>query len=366
MVLCLTGPDTPRETSNEVTRVEYLKRNAEYLWNPQVRVQPTAKFKWHLYDAFGGKQERSSLERILGENKFDLIHTNNLAGITSAPWLAAASHRVPMIHTLRDYWLLHPNSTTASSARFLERVVVSLLRWRIKGHSKNVQCVVGISKSVLDAHLSRGFFRTSMIRKVIGNPYGDYGVPESPKKLEGSAGVRLGYLGQITKIKGVENLINCVVPSDGVSLAIGGSGSADYIKKLKESSNARKVNFLGWVESRNFFSTIDVLCVPSLWEEPFGRVVVEAFSCGIPVLTTNKGGIGEIVKDGINGRVCDFGDAQIFQKTLRGMTSPEVYEGLSLNALKTAKRFTKEKIASSYHDLYQKCIESHAKGKADS
>jgi glycosyltransferase involved in cell wall biosynthesis len=41
--------------------------------------------------------------------------------------------------------------------------------------------------------------------------------------------------------------------------------------------------------------------VPSIWHEPFGRIVIEAYACGTPVLATRMGGLSEIIKDGVTG-----------------------------------------------------------------
>jgi L-malate glycosyltransferase len=49
-------------------------------------------------------------------------------------------------------------------------------------------------------------------------------------------------------------------------------------------------------------AALDLLLVPS-WEEPFGLVVVEALSCGVPVIATELGGPAEIITDGVDGRL---------------------------------------------------------------
>jgi glycosyltransferase involved in cell wall biosynthesis len=46
------------------------------------------------------------------------------------------------------------------------------------------------------------------------------------------------------------------------------------------------------------FRSGDIFCCPSIWEEPFGKVIVEAMACGLPVVATRVGGIPEIARDG--------------------------------------------------------------------
>ena len=57
------------------------------------------------------------------------------------------------------------------------------------------------------------------------------------------------------------------------------------------------------MKQKDFFESIDLLIVPSLWNEPFGRVVIEAYSYHCPVLMAKNGGLDELVYDGIS---CGF------------------------------------------------------------
>jgi glycosyltransferase involved in cell wall biosynthesis len=57
---------------------------------------------------------------------------------------------------------------------------------------------------------------------------------------------------------------------------------------------------LGYVESTSFFEMIDVLIVPSLWNEPFGRVVLESLINNKPVIASDKGGISELLSNNQN------------------------------------------------------------------
>ena len=58
------------------------------------------------------------------------------------------------------------------------------------------------------------------------------------------------------------------------------------------------------VNSTEFLAEIDVLIVPSLWEEPLGMVAIEALANHLPVIANKRGGLQEPVKDGINGLYC--------------------------------------------------------------
>ena len=63
----------------------------------------------------------------------------------------------------------------------------------------------------------------------------------------------------------------------------------------------------------------DVVVVPSLWEEPFGRVVIEAMVTGRPVLASRSGGIPEILTGRFAGHLFEKGDATELAALLRGL-----------------------------------------------
>src|SRR5207248_3224481 len=78
-----------------------------------------------------------------------------------------------------------------------------------------------------------------------------------------------------------------------------------YVQNLHELTDAldlgQAVRFVG---HRNdvpeVLAALDIALLPS-WEEPFGRVVVEAMAAGTPVVATAVGGPTEIIEEGING-----------------------------------------------------------------
>jgi glycosyltransferase involved in cell wall biosynthesis len=79
------------------------------------------------------------------------------------------------------------------------------------------------------------------------------------------------------------------------------SGPA-YLEKVKAAGRGLPVEFLGWQEDISAeFSKLDLLVVPSSDSDSTPRVVLEAFSAGIPVVAFPSGGIPELVQDGETG-----------------------------------------------------------------
>ncbi|HBY4206986.1 TPA: glycosyltransferase, partial [Klebsiella pneumoniae] len=116
-------------------------------------------------------------------------------------------------------------------------------------------------------------------------------------------GVRFGYLGRLDSAKGIENIIDYLKTVDlNFTLMIAGKGNASFVEKLKRKcSQDPRFIFIGQTEISIFFKKIDCLICPSIWNEPMGRVVIESFSYGIPVIGNNVGGIGELINSGKTG-----------------------------------------------------------------
>lgn len=133
--------------------------------------------------------------------------------------------------------------------------------------------------------------------------------------------LRLLYAGRMAEEKGVETAILAVseILSSGlamdVSLSLAGSGPEDYTRHLRDlvarSGLENHVTFLGWIPNEKMpelMSQHDVLLLPSIWPEPFARVVLEGMASGLVVVATPAGGTGEIIKDGENGLLFAPGD----------------------------------------------------------
>jgi glycosyltransferase involved in cell wall biosynthesis len=107
----------------------------------------------------------------------------------------------------------------------------------------------------------------------------------------GGTSHRFGFIGRIENNKGIALLLEAASRL-GEKVLVAGSGD-DALRVTLEARFPGQADWCGWVEPGQFFRRIDVLVVPSLWPEPFGRVVAEAAAYGVPVIATAVGGIPE-------------------------------------------------------------------------
>ncbi|MEQ8767743.1 MAG: glycosyltransferase family 4 protein [Planctomycetota bacterium] len=134
--------------------------------------------------------------------------------------------------------------------------------------------------------------------------------------------LRLGYTGSLVEHKGLHVLIEAIRDLPGVTLDIFGADRGDPAVEAYAASLPRTdaIRFLGGYrqhEVGRLLRTIDVLVVPSIWEEAWGLIADEAFLAGVPVLASRIGGLPEHVFDGHNGLLFHVGDAQDLRRQIR-------------------------------------------------
>ena len=104
-----------------------------------------------------------------------------------------------------------------------------------------------------------------------------------------------------------------------------------------------------------FLPTLDVLVVPSLWEEPLGWVVLEALSHGTPVIVTPHGGMPEVVRDGIDGIVLpDDHPSSIREALARLIEDRGFLQRLMVHAAERVETPSVRDTTECYLDCYQR------------
>jgi glycosyltransferase involved in cell wall biosynthesis len=293
-------------------------------------------------------QTRKDFRDLLIKINPNIVHTHVFTGFSSSVWHETVRQGIPLVHTLRDYNLLCVLSTlykdnVECKRRCTQCRAVTLAK---KYFSQKVDAVVGISQYILSKHLELGYFRRSCIQTVIPNSV------KTPTKLQQTLKSRtIGFLGRVHPSKGVELLIESFLQlkKNEYDLKIAGEGDDFYIDKLRTKYPSERIHFLGKVDAYSFLSNISLLVVPSLWNEPFGRVIVEANTCGVPVLVSNRGGMPELVKDGVNGCVFKLEKEDDLKCQLSRMIDIiDMFDtqGTEMNAYK------QETVADRYLDIY--------------
>lgn len=305
---------------------------------------------WHVLDTYN-PLARADVSRLLRQIQPDLLHTNNLAGFSVAVWDAARAVGIPVVHTSRDYYLIHPNCTLYSGERnqdprSLSCRLFSLVRkWR----SHQVQHYVGISEHVSELHQRLGYFRQAPAEVI----YNSISQPAATPPRASDKGTVLGYMGRIEPAKGLETALQaCRRLGPGFSLRIAGKGDSAYVARLQAAYADLDLTWLGHSAPEAFFPSIDIMLVPSQWAEPLGRVVLEASSYGVPVVGSDAGGIPEIIRPGETGFACPAGDVDAFVAAVQRLARSD-RTLLREHCLAWAAQFSGERITARYLRAYQ-------------
>lgn len=308
---------------------------------------------WHFRDIYNIRALRDIAE-ALAVIAPDVVHTNNLSGFSVSVWTAARRAGLPVTHTARDYYMLHPNSTLfANGAQQNEKAVAPQL-WSLvkKIASRKVSAFVGISSYVRDIHLRNGFFPRAIAR-IVHNSVGLRAVSGIPADVPQQARV-FGFLGRIDPSKGMEALLETASRAPDVEWLIAGQGRPEYVEHLTKMATPN-VQFLGRQEPTVFFDEIDVLVVPSMWAEPLGRVVLEAYSHGVPVIASRLGGLIDIVDEDRTGWFFDVKEPGSLLKAVNRARLCNL-KYLSEESLRRAEDFGASRIARQYLAVFSEVV----------
>jgi glycosyltransferase involved in cell wall biosynthesis len=225
----------------------------------------------------------------------------------------------------------------------------------------------------VDAYIAISHFqKTRFVRS--GIPAGRIHVKPNfvePDPGEGSQGGRYAlFVGRLSVEKGLTLLLNAWRKlREEIPLVIVGDGPMrPYLQAEAKSGQLRSVHFTGELRRPEVYDAMKraaFLVVPSVWQEPFGLNIVEAFACGTPVLGASIGAIGEMVEDQKTGLHFAHNDpdslaskaawcwANLPQLEEMGRTARRVYE----------ERYSGKATYPLLMEIYAAAIETHFRRK---
>lgn len=127
----------------------------------------------------------------------------------------------------------------------------------------------------------------------------------------------------------------------------------------RELGTCADVHFLGKVKNiEEVYSVADAFLLPSETES-FGLAALEAMASGVPVISTNTGGIPEINIHGETGYLSNVGDVDdMATNALKLLNNRELMTQFKRNSLERAKVFSKSNVIPTYERLYESVLES--------
>jgi len=297
--------------------------------------------------------------QIIRQINPDIVYAEEISNISMYPLKAIQNQGIPIVHHLG----IHTFVDLTKECILRPNPIKNLYKRIIHGFNgiKNFDFnhIITLSEALKKQHIEVGFPECNI--SVI--PPGIFSelIKDEFKKFTdfSKKEIKLLYVGRINQEKGVHISIEAVgylvknLTTINVVLYIIGDGNEKYIdklqsliSKLKIKKNVRFCGKLPREKVMNEYSKYDILLVPSIWEEPFGIIIIEAMSQGLPVIATSVGGIPEIIKNGETGLLVPPNNpVKMTEAVKKLIDNPHLYERLSINGIKEVQeKYTDEKI----------------------
>lgn len=184
---------------------------------------------------------------------------------------------------------------------------------------------------------------------------------------QGDGKILFLFMGAVGDRKGIFDLLEVIVQhkkefSGKMKLFIGGNGDINRLKEFIAINQLSEiVSYKGWVTGslkNELFNEADVYILPS-YNEGLPISILEAMACGLPVISTNVGGIPEIIFNKINGCVNSPGDKDAIYASLQlFIENPALCKEYGSNTIELVKPYYAKnvmpKLESIYNDLLNK------------
>lgn len=176
--------------------------------------------------------------------------------------------------------------------------------------------------------------------------------------------VVIGAAGRLFHEKGHRYLIDALSHIDrslDFELRLAGDGKlkSELMQQVNDLGLDSRVKFFGFVTDMNgFYADLDIFVMPSVWEG-FGFAMVEAMLYGTPAVAFNTGSIPEILTEGDDGFIIEFGDVvALAQKIERLIRNESERKSMGMRAHKNmADRFSHEKAIEKIEALFRRLVE---------
>jgi glycosyltransferase involved in cell wall biosynthesis len=312
--------DLLRSRGHEVTEFVEDNERIAHLSRPKV-----------AFSAIWNQENYRRLRQLIRERRPDVVHVQNFFPLISpAAYYAAQAEGVPVVQTLRNYRLLCSNALFFRDGHVCEDCMGKTPPWPGVVHACYRGSRAGTIPvaAMLTAHRALRTWTRMVdvyvaLTKFARQKFVQGGLPDKkivikPNFVHPDPGLgddRRTYamfVGRLSPEKGVGTLLAAWERLQArVPLKVIGDGPlGDRVAEAAET--LPNVEWLGRRRSEEVYALMggaSLLIFPSEWYETFGRVAVEAFAKGTPVIAANIGAVAELVEHGRTGLHFRPGDA---------------------------------------------------------
>lgn len=327
-------------------------------WPFQREREPKGWMKavWHLRDIWNLRAARR-VGRILDIERPDVVHSHTIAGFSAAALNQVKRRGIRLVHTMHDYYLIcHRSSMFRGGAPCQSRckdcaTATIPRRWA----SNKIDAAIPVSHYLLGRHRREGYLEGTLAQ-VLPNINNFLGAEQLQSALPSrqNSPIIFGYIGRVEKPKGIEVLLEACSNLQGDwSLRVAGYAEPQYLDELHQRFPLANVEWLGFTKAREFYRSVDVCIVPSIWAEPQPYVVIEALDENRSLIVSNSGGLPEMAEFAAKCSVFPTGDAEALLAILRdAQANPAAWRQGGFRSQEIRDRFLTRNIVAAHERVY--------------
>ena len=337
-------------TYSQPTRLDFFNENLFY---HQVDIPTYPLFQYPPYEL----ALASTLVNVIKNESLDLLHVHYAIPHASAGYLAKQILRsegmdIPVITTLHG-----TDITLVGKDASYEPVVTFSIN-----ESDGVTAVSEDLKEDTYSHFNikrdiqviPNFIDLQRFKKQKKDHFKTAIAPEGEKLIVHTSNFR-----KVKRVEDVVRVFHNIRQVMSVRLLLVGDGpERQHIENFcKQLGSCNDVRFLGKLEAvEEVLSVSDLFLIPSE-KESFGLAALEAMACEVPVISSNTGGLPELMVDGKTGFVCEVGDIEAMTEKALYILDDANLPTFKAQALARAQEFDVERILPHYEDFYHKVLE---------
>ena len=368
------------DTLQQVADVEYFLTSSDQLLGQRM---PEEMVKAAAF-AFHNPQIVQRLKRYQKIGKFDLwlIH-NVFPAMSPSVYALAFKLGVPVVQYLHNYrmscvnglFLNHGETCTSCiHGNFIKAALTGcwhdnrlisgwmgavMMRVRAMGVFSKVAAWIAISEVQRDLHVQMGIPAERI--NVLPHFY-----EVDPARFIGEVGRDVLFVGRLSKEKGVEQLLDAWKRTERGEAKLLLAGDGPEKAALENKIAAEKISgveFLGFVAKEDqaaMWKRAAFSVVPSIWQEPLGLVVFEAWERGRSVVVSDAGGLADSVEGGVDGFKVPMRDAEAWAVAM-GKLLREPSRSVQMaqtGVAKLQRDFTKEKWLERIEGIYENVLKA--------
>jgi glycosyltransferase involved in cell wall biosynthesis len=352
--------------------LEYIRRNNLIKENGLISKLSLASTTVWAHDTF---REYQMLTR---QNKIDVAHFQNTFPLISpSAFYACQQASIPVVQSVRNYRLVCPNAFFFRDQKVCEDCLDKFYPWPgiiHKCYRQSALQTVAVANMLFVHRLLKTWQKQVNIFIALSefskNKLIEGGLPADkivvkPNFVEDCHCVSDRYdqvvvVGRLSSEKGILKLIKAWRKIRNIPLVVVGTGPLqdEVAREIKDLSTVRLLGALPHHETLEVIKHSKILIFPTELYETFGRVIIEAYAAGVPVVASRIGAVSELVMDGITGFLVSSQNPDEFAQKVEWLWNhPHERLEMGKNArLLYEKKYTPERNYELLMEIYNRAI----------